>query len=144
MSPTDIFLTFRKDFWWPSRAKGIIGRDLKFAGYIRNPKILAGNIFGLTLKNKMSPTDIFLTFRKDFWWPSRAKGIIGRDLKFAEYVPHYKMWTGNIFVFILKSKMAATGISLSVIKSAYISLIISQIFDSSYVLSCGHDFKLAV
>ena len=24
------------------------------------------------------------------------------------------------------------------------SLIISRIFDSSYVLSCGHDFKLAV
>ena len=29
-------------------------------------------------------------------------------------------------------------------KSAYNSLIISRIFDSSYVLSCGHDFKLAV
>ena len=32
--------------------------------------------------------------------------------------------TGNIFGLILKNKMAATGVSLSVIKSAYISLII--------------------
>ena len=27
------FSTFSKDFCWPSRAKGIIGRDPKFAGY---------------------------------------------------------------------------------------------------------------
>ena len=52
----------------------------------------------------------------DFWWPSRAKGIIGRDLKFTGYVPHYKILTGNIFGLILKNKMAATGVSLSVIK----------------------------
>ena len=32
--------------------------------------------------------------------------------------------TGNIFCVILKNKMAATGVSLSVMKSAYISLII--------------------
>ena len=51
----------------------------------------------------------------------RANGIIGRDLKFAGYVPHYKIL--NIFGLILKNKMAATGVSLSVIKSAYISLI---------------------
>ena len=82
------------------------------------------NIFGLILKNKMAATGIFLTFSKDFWWPSRANGIIGRDLKFAGYVPHYKILTENIFGLILKNKMAATGVSLSVIKSAYISLII--------------------
>ena len=41
-----------------------------------------------------------------------AKGIIGRDLKFAGYVPHYKILTGNIFGLILKNKMAATGVSL--------------------------------
>ena len=57
----------------------------------------------------------------DFGWPTRAKGIIGRDLKFAGYVPHYKIL--NIFGLILKNKMAAMGISLSVMKSAYISLI---------------------
>ena len=63
-------------------------------------------------------------FKKDFCWPSRAKGIISRDLKFAGYVPHYKILTGNIFGLILKNKMAATGVSLSVMKRAYISLII--------------------
>ena len=76
--------------------------------------MLPGNIFGLILKNKMAARDVYSTLNKDFCWPSRAKGIIGRDLKFAGYVPHYKM----------KNKMAATGVSLSVMKSAYISLII--------------------
>ena len=65
----------------------------------------------------------FSTFSKDIWWPSRTKGIIGRDLKFTGYVPH-KIFTGNIFGLMLKNMMAATGVSLSVIKSAYISLII--------------------
>ena len=59
--------------------------------------MLAGNIFGLILKNKMAARDVYSTLNKDFCWPSRAKGIIGRDLKFAGYVPHYKMLTGNIF-----------------------------------------------
>ena len=67
-----------------------------------------------------------MTFSKDFGWPSRAKGIIGRDLKFAGYVPHYKILIGNILGLILKNKMAATGVFLSVIKSAYISLIIGS------------------
>ena len=84
---------------------------------------MPGNIFGLILKNKMAAIGVFLTFSKDFWWPSRAKGIIGRDLKFAGYVPHYKILTGNIFGLIFKNKIAATGVSLSGIKSAY-SLII--------------------
>ena len=74
---------------------------------------------------------IFATFSKDFYWPSRAKGIIGRDLKFAGYIPHCKILTGNIFGLILKNKMAATGVSLSVMKSAYISLIIVLIGMSS-------------
>ena len=69
-------------------------------------------------------TDCLFIFSKDFWWPSRAKGIIAKDLKFAGYVPHYKILTGNIFGLILKKKMATTGVSFSVIKSAYISLII--------------------
>ena len=107
-----------------SNEKNIIASLLKFAGYIHNHKVLPGNIFGLILKNKMAATGIFSTFSKDFWWPSRAKGIIGRDLKFAGYVPHYKILTGNIFGFILKNKMATTGVSLSGIKCAYISLII--------------------
>ena len=72
----------------------------------------------------MAARDVYSTLNKDFCWPSRGKGIIVRDLKFAGYVPHYKILTGNIFGLILKNKMAATGASLSVMKSAYISLII--------------------
>ena len=72
----------------------------------------------------MAARDIYSTLNMDFCWPSRAKGIIGRDLKFAGYVPHYKILTGNIFGLILKNKMADMGISLSAVKSACISLII--------------------
>ena len=72
----------------------------------------------------MATRDVYSTLSKDFLWPSRAKGIIGRDLKFTGNVPHYKILTGNIFGLILTNKMAATGVSLSVMKSAYISLII--------------------
>ena len=72
----------------------------------------------------MAARDVYSTLSKDFCWPSRGKGIIGRDLKFAGYVPHYKILTGNIFGLILKNKMAATGASFSVMKSVYISLII--------------------
>ena len=87
--------------------------------------MLPRNIFGLIFKNKMATRDVYSTLNKDFCWPSRAKGIIGRDLKFTGYVPHYKILTGNIFGLILKmAKMAATGVSLSVMKSDYISLII--------------------
>ena len=60
----------------------------------------------------MAAMGVFFTLNKDFWWPSRAKGIIGRDLKFAGYVPHYKILIGNIFGRILQNKMAATGVSL--------------------------------
>ena len=86
--------------------------------------MLPGNIFGLILKNKMAARDVYSTLNNDFCWPPRAKGIKGGDLKFAGYVPHYKILTGNIFSLILKNKMAATGVSLSIMKSAYISLII--------------------
>ena len=72
----------------------------------------------------MTAKGIFSTFSKDFCWPSRAKDIIARDLKFTGYFPHYKIFTGNIFGLILKNKMAAMGVSLSVMKSACISLII--------------------
>ena len=75
-------------------------------------------------KNKMAARDDYSTLSKDFCWPFRANGIIDRDPKFTGYVPHYKILTGNIFGLILKNKMAATGVSLSVMKSAYISLII--------------------
>ena len=78
--------------------------------------MLPGNIFGLILKNKMAARDVYSTYSKDFCWPTRAQGIIGNDLKFAEYVPDYKILTRNIFGLILKNKMATTGFFLSVIK----------------------------
>ena len=80
--------------------------------------MLPGNIFGLILKNKMAARDVYSILNKDFCWPFRAKGIIGRDLKFTGYVPHYKILTGIIFGLILKNKMVTTGVSLSVMKSA--------------------------
>ena len=85
---------------------------------------MPGSIFDLILKNKMAARDVYSTLNKDYCWPSRAKGIIARDLKFAGYLLHYEILTWNIFGLILKNKMAATGVSLSVMKSAYISLII--------------------
>ena len=90
-----------------SNEKNVIASLLKFAGYIDNHKILPRNIFGLILENKMAATGVFFSFSQDFCWPSRTEGIIGRDLKFAGYVPHYKILTGNIFGLILKNKMAA-------------------------------------
>ena len=48
-------------------------------------------------------------------------------LKFAEYIHNHKVLPGNIFGLIFKNKMAAMGVSLSVMKSAYISLIIGPI-----------------
>ena len=51
------------------------------------------------------------TFSKEFCWPSRTKGIIGRDLKFTGYVHYYKILTENFFGLILKNKIAAMGVS---------------------------------
>ena len=101
-----------------SNKENIMASLLKFAGHIHNHKILPGNIFGLILRDKMATTGIFSTFNKDFCLASRAEGIISTDLKFAGYVPHYRILTRNIFGLILKKKMAATGVSLSVMKSA--------------------------
>ena len=72
----------------------------------------------------MAATGIFRLSARSFCWPSRARSIIGGNLKFAGYVHHYKILTGNIFGLILKNQMAATVVSLSIMKSVYISLII--------------------
>ena len=85
--------------------------------------MLPGNLFGLIMKNKMAAREVYSTFSKDFYRPSRAKGILGRDLRFAQYVPHYKILTGNIFGLILKKKWPPQ-VFFSIMKSAYISLII--------------------
>ena len=87
-----------------SNEKSIIASLLKFAGYIHNHKILPGNIFGLILKNKMAARNVYSTSSKEFCWPSKAKGIIGKDLKFAGYVSHYKILTGIIFGLFLRKK----------------------------------------
>ena len=58
---------------------------------------MPGNTFGLILKNKMAARDVYLILSKDFFWPSRVKGFIGIDLKFAGYVSHYKILTGRHF-----------------------------------------------
>ena len=60
---------------------------------------------------------------RSYRYRSNEKNIIASLLKFAGYIHNHKMLPGNIFGLILKNKMAATGVSLSVIKSAYISLI---------------------
>ena len=75
--------------------KNIIATLLKFIGYIYDHKILTENIFGLILKKQDGCHGHFFYFQQGLFWPSRAKVIIGsrRDLKFAEYVPHYKFLT---------------------------------------------------
>ena len=60
---------------------------------------------------------------RSYRYCANEKNIIASLLKFAGYIHNHKMLPGNIFGLILKNKMAATGVSLSVIKSAYISLI---------------------
>ena len=47
---------------------------------------------------------------------SNKNKIIARLLKFVCFIYHKKILSGNIFVHILKNKMAATGVSLSVMK----------------------------
>ena len=42
--------------------------------------------------------------------PSRAKGILGRVLKFVVYVHPYESMPGNIFGLIVKNIMVATGV----------------------------------
>ena len=107
-----------------SNEKNIIASLLKFAGYIHNHNILPGNIFSLILKNKMAARDLYSTLIKDFCWPSRAQGIIDRDLKFARHVPVYKILTGNIFGLILKKQDGRHRCFFVSQKSACISLII--------------------
>ena len=87
-----------------SNEKNIIDSLLKFAVYIHNHQMLPENIFGLILKSKIAAMGVFFTFSNDFWWPSRGKGIIGRDFKFTGYVPHYKILTGNMpWAFLCQS-----------------------------------------
>ena len=115
MAAVSIFRLSAKEFCWLSRAEGIIGRDIKFTGYIHHYKMLTGKSFGHSLKNNRTGTGVcqscYEAVCRDF--PvSPSKGIIGRDLKFAGYVHHYKNLPGTIFGLILKNKVAAMGIFL--------------------------------
>ena len=66
----------------------------------------------------------FSTFSKEFCWPSRAKGIIGRDLKLTGYIHRYKIMTEYFWPHFEKQD-GRQGCFFPVMKSAYISLIIS-------------------
>ena len=57
---------------------------------------------------------------------NEKNNTIASFLKFTGYIHNHKILPGNIFGPILKNKMAATGVSLSIMKSAYISLIGSR------------------
>ena len=76
--------------------KNIIAGLLKFAGYIHSHKNLAWEYFGPHFEKTRWPPGTFIRLKAR---PSRAKGIIGRDLKFAEYVPHYNFFLIQIFTF---------------------------------------------
>ena len=58
---------------YTSRGKDIIGRVLKFAGYIYDYKTLADNIFGLILKNKMAAMCVFQLSARSFVTPLEQK-----------------------------------------------------------------------
>ena len=62
-------------------------------------------------------------FSKEFCWPSRTKGIIGRDLKFTGYVHHYKILTKYFWPHFEKQDGCHRRF-FSAMKSAYISLTI--------------------
>ena len=81
-------------------------------------RIASGGYYGFRFVTPPQCVERFHCYR------SNEKNIIASLLKFAGYINTHKMLPGNIFGLILKNKMAATGVSLSVIKSAYISLIL--------------------
>ena len=59
----------------PLEAQVIIGRLLKFSGYIHYHKILPGNIFGLILKNKMAATGVFRLSARSFVGPLEQREL---------------------------------------------------------------------
>ena len=74
-------------------------------------KSLPWNMFGLILKKQYGHHGSLMDIIKEFCYPCTAKGTIGRVLKFTGFMHHYNSLPGNI---ILKNKMAATGISSTV------------------------------
>ena len=78
-------------------------------------------IYGFRFVTPTPPLQCVERFHR---YRSNEKNIIASLLIFAGYIHNHKILPGNIFGLILKNKMAATVVSMSVIKSAYISLII--------------------
>ena len=75
--------------------QGIVGRVLKFAGYI-HPNI-AWEYYWPHFEKQDGHHVHFSTIIKEFCWLSRAKGTIDRDLKFPGYVHHNKILTGKFW-----------------------------------------------
>ena len=71
----------------------------------------------------MAARDVIRLKARTFVGP-QSKGYYRYRSQIRRICSSLKILTGNIFGLILKNKMAATGVSLSVMKSAYISLII--------------------
>ena len=64
MATTDIFQLSARSFVTPSRTKGIIGKDLKFTGYVYHYKIFHGNNFGHILNNRRAATSVSFSVMK--------------------------------------------------------------------------------
>ena len=58
----------------------------------------------------------FLTHRVVHCYRSNEQNIIASLLKFAGYIHNHKILPGNIFAFILKNKMAARDVYLTLSK----------------------------
>ena len=93
--------------------------DLVLLPYISLYLIASGGYYGFHFVTPPPPQCVERFHR----YRSNEKNIIATLLRFAGYIHTIKL-PGNIFGLILKNKMAATDISLSVMKIAYISLII--------------------
>ena len=57
---------------------------------------------------------------------SISKTIIARASKFAGYINHWKNLPGNLFLLILKNKMAATGVNKMAAVDFFSTLLIAQ------------------
>ena len=85
---------------------------------LQNPEMFTGYGFCFVTVPPLQCIDRFHHYH------SNEKNIIARLLKFAGYIHNHKILPGNIFVLILKNKMATKGIFLSVMKSAFLLLVL--------------------
>ena len=70
----------------------------------------------------MAATGVFQLSARTYVGPLEQRVLLVEISNLQDMFPSFhKILTGNIFGLILKNKMAAMGVSLSVMKSAYIS-----------------------